>query len=342
MDAPPMLSLIVAEIAVFCALPRTTSSWFAPMVRDPAPDEEIVQGDCRLRVPADQPDDDQYAAPAESPAAEPAAAWDRLDRPDGGLPGATAWPPPLLASVPADRQAPARILHASDIAVLGRAQASGNPALFRHYVLRDAPDTVPTVAAGEAATGVTKRIIGEMVHQALRWWHLPGNTPDLRKVLDSYAWEQSLTDPQMIEEAIARATDLLARTESSALFRQMSQASQVYRELPFTLRLGERTISGVIDVLFFSKYQRWTVVDYKTGFVGPEYGDQFPERIAAHAVRYHAQLGIYAAAVEALTGQTPDVFLHYVRYVHTLAVAAETWKAVLRSLDADIAAALAE
>jgi hypothetical protein len=241
-----------------------------------------------------------------------------------------------------DRQAPARILHASDIAVLGQAQAAGDPSLFRHYVLRDAPDTVPTVAAGEAATGVTRRIIGEMVHQALRWWHLPGNTPELHDVLDSYAWEQGLTDPQMIEEAITRAADLLARTENSALFRRMSQASQVYRELPFTFRLGERTISGVIDVLFFSKYQRWTVVDYKTSFVGPEYGDQFPERIAAHAARYHAQLGIYAAAVEALTGQTPDVLLHYVRYVHTLPVAAETWKAVLQSLDADIAAALAE
>jgi len=200
------------------------------------------------------------------------------------------------------------------------------------------------VAGG--GTGVSGRTVGGMVHRALRWGHLPGSTPNLRNILDSYAWEEGLTDPQMIEEAIAEATRLLARSEENSIISQMQQSSQVYRELPFTLKFGERTISGVIDSLFFSKFQRWHVLDYKTSAIpmqqNTERGGDLPGRIRDHSVRYHAQIGLYALAVDAMTGQTPDAHLYYVRYAYAVHVEEATWKAALASLDGDITAALEE
>ena len=56
----------------------------------------------------------------------------------------------------------------------------------------------------------------------------------------------------------------------------------------------------------------------------------------------YAQIGVYALAVQEMTGQTPDTHLHYIRYVRTIHVEPETWQGVLASLDDDIAAALEE
>ncbi|MCC7447940.1 MAG: UvrD-helicase domain-containing protein [Anaerolineae bacterium] len=307
---------------------------------DAAPgDPQIIQYDwgcCRFHCPTQQPDPVQLI-----PRAKPrSSGWDQLT--GEAIPGIAPYMPPLLAPVPVDPQAPARILNASEIGVLGEAKAFKDPAKFRNRILHDAPTIVRTVVTTPESLDVPPHVIGNMVHQALQWWRLPSTTPNLRDVLDSYAWEQGLTDPQMIETAIEQATDLLNQTEASDIFQQIARASQVYRELPFTLQLGERTINGVIDVLFFSKYQRWNVVDYKTSAVNFADETERAGRIWGHARRYHAQVGVYAAAVEALTGQTPDVHLHYVRYVHTVKVPPDVWKGVLDNLDADIASALSE
>jgi ATP-dependent exoDNAse (exonuclease V) beta subunit len=210
--------------------------------------------------------------------------------------------------------------------------------------LRDAPQEIRDVAEIGTPSGISPRIIGEIVHRALRWWRLPGNTPDLASVLGSYAWEEGIADPQMLDQAVNEATDLLRRTEASNIAQRIEQAQksgQVYREVPFTYQLGERTISGVIDVLFFLK-QRWHVVDYKTGIVSPEDGETLWERLTEHSRRYHAQVGIYAGAVEGMTGQTPDVHLHYIRYVRTIHVQPDVWQPILAALDTDIETALTE
>jgi ATP-dependent helicase/nuclease subunit A len=316
-----------------------------------SPDEQMAEeqlyelswGKCLVRVPRQQPV--TYHAYQRASAA---TAWDALegllDQPAPSQPQ----PPPgasLLAPVAVDRDAPSRMLSATEIALLGEANAIGKPSTFRQHLLRAAPATIRNVAQAATPLGVSRRIIGEMVHQALRWGRLPGNTPDLHDVLDSLAWEQGITDPQVIDKAIQEAADLLARTERSDIIQQIERAEQVYRELPFTLKLGERTISGVIDVLYFSKYQRWNVVDFKTSAVSgvDEAGDESAslwERIREHASRYYAQIGVYALAVKEMTGQTPDTHLHYIRYVRTVHVEAETWQGVLASLDDDISAAM--
>lgn len=327
--------------------------WLAQLIEalalspDEQPDEEqlyeLAWGKCLLRVPRKQP-----ATYRPYQQASALTAWDAL----AGLVGQPAPEQPhapigasLLAPVPVDRNAPSRMLSAAEIALLGEANAIGKPANFRQHLLRAAPTTIRSVAKAATPLSVSRRIIGDMVHQALRWGRLPGNTPDLRGVLDSLAWEQGITDPQVIDKAIQEATDLLERTERSDIIQQIQRADQVYRELPFTVKLGERTISGMIDVLYFSKYQRWNVVDFKTSAVSDveDSGDDSTslwERIRAHASRYYAQIGVYALAVQEMTGQTPDTHLHYIRYVRTVHVEPETWQGVLASLDDDISAAM--
>ena len=41
-----------------------------------------------------------------------------------------------------------------------------------------------------------------------------------------------------------------------------------------------------------------------------------------------------------MTGQSPDVHIHYIRYVETVNVDQQAWQSVLHTLDSDIIAAL--
>src|SRR5260221_6710287 len=278
-------------------------------------------GSCLLRIPQQEARASSQVTrerPVPAPKRSAESAWDHLD--SSPIPDIEGLAPPLIRQPPIDRHAPTRQMSATEIATLGEASDNGRLAKFRYQVLRDAPPSIPTLisTSEEWAPGATPshQIIGDIVHQALRWWHLPGNTANLHDLLDSYAWEQGITDPQLIEDAIDQATDLLGRTERSKIIGQMQQAGQVYRELPFTFAHGPRTINGVIDVLFFSKYQRWNVVDYKTSTVYIAEGQDSGAAIYAHSRRYHPQVAIYAAAVGGITGQAPHVHLHYIRYVY--------------------------
>jgi ATP-dependent helicase/nuclease subunit A len=261
----------------------------------------MMWGDCLLRIPRRLEDkrvtfDSEIsvdALPSKQPREKRQSAWDQLNNLDGQpIPGVRASEPPMLTAAPVDPHAASRMLTATEIAVLGEAKATGKLGRFRHHVLRDAPPSVREVASETQELKVSRRVIGDIVHQALRWGHFPGETVNLRDILDSYAWEQGVTDPQMIEEAITEATDLLERTERSSIVGQIREAQQVYRELPFMFQLGERTINGVIDVLFFSKYGKWHIVDYKTSAVPINEDEDRGTAIREHAERYHAQVGI--------------------------------------------------
>ncbi|MEP7285984.1 MAG: UvrD-helicase domain-containing protein [Chloroflexota bacterium] len=314
-----------------------------------APDEELLLSEnCLLRMPTMPPsvadtDIEQDRREPTTPRNVTPRGWDALTMQQ--IEGIDPQEPWLLVQPPVDRQAPAQTLSATEIAVLGESKALGELANFRSHVLRDAPIAVRDVTSHEPGPDVSRRVIGEIVHQALRWWHLPSETPNLHEILNSYAWEQGVTDVQALKIAIEEATRLLQLTEKSNIIVEMQQAEQsrqIYRELPFAFKFGERTINGVIDVLFFSKYGKWHVVDYKTSDVPPVEGLARSESIRQHAERYHAQVGIYAAAIQIMTGQAPEVHLHYIRHVYTVHVPMETWQAVLATLDNDITEALGE
>jgi ATP-dependent helicase/nuclease subunit A len=307
------------------------------------PDEQRIVpmswgGECLLRIPQTEPKPEQLIPRMENSS----TAWERLSEP---LPNVldspdSAYSPPLLRAVPRDRFAPARMLSATEIAMLGEARALPDTDKFRQHILRSAPISIREVANPDIRSTVPLRIIGEIVHQALRWSRFPNNTPDLEKILQNYAWEHGIIDPQMLQAAVEEAYKLLERTQNSRIFAQMAEATQVYRELPFVYRLGERTINGVIDVLFFSKYHQWNIIDYKTSAVHGM--TSIVDDLATHSARYYAQLGIYAAAVEEMTGQTPDTYLHYIRYVYTVKIESEQWREAISHLNDDIESALGD
>ncbi len=283
-------------------------------------------GSVKVTTPRTPPDPERRAQ------SRPVAAWDTLENVS-----AEPLEPPLLNRVPTDRRAPTRILNASDVALLGEAHAQDAPrakafARFRHYVLRDAPSQIRDVSEAQTAAdlSISPRIIGEMVHKALQWQHTSG---DLAAKLRTYAWEQGLTDMRKVEYAVLEAAELLRTTENNAFMKRIQQAVRVYRELPFTLQFEGRTIHGQIDVLYRDRYGKWTVLDYKT--------DQIEEQFAhSHSRRYHMQLGLYAAAVEELTGQAPNVVLHYIRPNVTIPIAESLWRSALATLGSNIDAAL--
>jgi hypothetical protein len=252
--------------------------------------------------------------------------------------GAISALPPLLAEVPIDPAAPARALSATHLEQLGSApffdpEARGRT-VFRHAILHDSPDPVRPLPDRAANERDWRRIVGLMVHRALQAWILPDDTPRdvVLKRLSTYAWGEGLSDPGEIGAAAGEALRLLERFVESHLRRELEAASQVYRELPFVYRGGGRTIHGVIDVLYFDGKQ-WTVMDYKTAIVDHA-GAWF------NAERYYLQVGMYARAVEARTGQIPAAQLYYIHPARLITVKPENWQPALDRLEDDLRAAL--
>lgn len=254
------------------------------------------------------------------------------------VPDVVAARPPLLAPVLIEPDAPARALSATQIARLGLApyydpQAAGRRA-FRHAVLHDAPDALQPLPDSDPAATWRARIVGETVHRALRAWLLPGVVdPALfDRRLRTYAWERGVSDPVSIDTVVREAARLLSRFEASEIPARLARAPQVYRELPFVYHAGRRAIHGVIDLLFFDG-KTWHIVDYKTAVVS--WKDALD-----NARRYFLQVGVYAAAVRAHTGQLPEAALYYIHPTRLVTVRQSDWQPALARLDDDVRAAL--
>jgi ATP-dependent helicase/nuclease subunit A len=263
--------------------------------------------------------------------------WDLLT--DAPVDGVVAKVPPLLAPVQPDQRAFTRVLTASSLQMLGESQVSGDTSRLRRYLTHSAPAAIHEVSNPDNRDRVPPRIVGSMVHRALQWGWFPETVPNLKEMLDSLAWENGIADPVAIQQAVDEAYRLLERTQHSAIIRASMDAEQCRRELAFTHCIGDRTIAGVIDVLFYTPRGRehgtWHLVDYKTGYVRTDEGT-LQDALNEHARRYYAQVGVYAAAVEAITGQYPDVHIHYVRHVRTVHVPHDDLRAVLDKLDSDL------
>ncbi|NDJ76438.1 MAG: hypothetical protein GYB65_09275, partial [Chloroflexi bacterium] len=319
--------------------------WLAALEIDPDAEEpadlvsirQYAWGECSIYLPATPPDA-ALLVPGGA-AGEVSSSWaDAAYRTGQTIPGVEPALPPLLDEVAADPTAPARALTATQIARLGQAPyfdpTSHGWARFRHSVLHDAPDALRPLPEREPDDQQFRRIVGEIVHRALQAWTLPDNTPDdaLRDRLDALAWQQGITDPQQVELAITTGLDLLRRFETSDIRHQLEAAHQVYRELPFVYHTSQRAITGVIDVLYFDG-KRWHVLDYKTTPVS-EVGAWFNAR------HYYLQLGVYAAAVAAQTGQWPEAHLYYIHPGRLIYVKPDLWQPALARLDDDVRAAL--
>jgi len=131
---------------------------------------------------------------------------------------------------------------------------------------------------------------------------------------------------------VTEALDLLRRFEASEVCAQVQRARQVYRELPFMVRLGGRAIRGTIDVLYFDR-RDWHILDYKTAPVSWK-------EAAVNARRYYLQVGAYARTVEARTGQMPHIYLYYIHPGRLLAVQPDDWQPALDRLEDTLREAL--
>lgn len=272
-------------------------------------------------------------------------AWDSAPvRDRQPLTSAPVTTPALLRQVTIQREAQARHLAATTLADLGSAQMAEEADerrtardRFRRLVLYDAPGHIRPVQ--RRAQRAQARQVGDIVHEALRYWRFPSSGADaaaqaynarLLALLRSTAWELGITDQDAADRAVWEAERLLLNFRRSPLYSEISGAAVVYRELPFIYEHEAFIVHGVIDVLFRRPDGAWVLVDYKTALLRGTPGGAVSEaRLLTHARRYHLQVGLYAQAVaRQLGGQPPETRIHYVRY-GTVTIPAADWSAAL-------------
>jgi ATP-dependent helicase/nuclease subunit A len=278
---------------------------------------------------------------------------DEIEQPNAGL--------SMLEPVQVRQQNQARHLAATSIADMGGWLHADEPreqnsALerFRRRVLYDAPTVLQRVQPRSGQMRVGARQIGDVVHQALRWWPLPFDLDAEKQMelLKSYAWAVGIKDRQTQLDAAQQANDLLNRFTKSELYRWIMTAQQagmpVLRELPFVYEQESHIVHGMIDMLFqrpttAGEPEKWVLVDYKTGRLRRwESDDRIRQQmLEAHATRYHLQLGIYAAAAEQILSTdcscTPEVYIHYLSYNTSIHLPEEKWRGALAAgLDASV------
>ncbi len=294
-------------------------------------------GPLSILYPQQPPDDSAYTGRDEH---EQSPVWDSPPVQSGqSLPGDMPRPS-LLDELEIAPDAPARHLTATQIADLGSAAFPPDYGQrFLRSVRHNTPWHIEQVEAGKP--DVSRRILGEIVHRALRWGYFPTETDDLEAILESYAWEQGIVDKGQRAYAVQEARELLRRTMQSDVFQWMSNATQTFHELPFVYQTDKRIIHGVIDVLLQNPDGSWTLLNFKTSHVEGYAGD--PGLIVEHARRYHLQIGVYAAAVrEQLGGITPNVYIHYIRYWETIQIPDEAWQHALATLEDQIGSLMSE
>lgn len=289
-------------------------------------------GTARLRVAHELPPDEVLVIRDDA-----VSGWDEPAVQAGdSLPG-DAVQPPLLAQLTLNRADQVRHLAATHIADLGGADKATPEAQrqfyrerFRRQVLHDAPTVIDALTTRK--TRVTGRQIGEIVHEALRWWRFPGGEmPDdaYMDMLRGYAWRQGITDEALCDSAARAAFDLLRRFVASHAYQQVETAAEQYRELPFVYTRDGRIVHGIIDTLLRRQDGSWVVMDYKTGYVpGGDSGDTVA--FERHAKEHYAlQVGVYAEAASAQVNTMPQTLIHYVRYTKTVEVPESVWRPML-------------
>ncbi len=260
-------------------------------------------------------------------------AWDNLPTLAAHVPPQT---PPLLQPLVIRPEAFLGHLAATGLATIGGAIHASHPrerehfrASLRRQALDDAPSQIREVIRPYDPR-VTRRLIGEIVHEALRYWRFPDAESAIEPVLRSYAWSHYIIEENDVRVAVEESLDILEKFRQSDVYHWIEAAKShkrpVYPELPFIYRVEKRIIHGVIDVLFQHEDGRWILVDYKTGYV-PSHAAE------SHARRYYLQVGAYAAAVQAQIGAIPDVYIHFIRYNTTVSVATAAWQAELAQLE---------
>lgn len=148
---------------------------------------------------------------------------------------------------------------------------------------------------GETAIAAAAASFGTVMHEVLAMMDF--KNPEAAKAL----WTTCATRAGLSEEDTKRGEDTLGKFLQTDLFRQISQAKEVYRELPFAYCSGATLMEGALD-LVFSDGRKWFLVDYKTDRIAAG-------EAASHVERYRPQLDAYAEALQTLGGIRPAKIL---------------------------------
>ncbi len=147
-------------------------------------------------------------------------------------------------------------------------------------------------------TGVSAREMGRLYHRALE---LAGS-PDAEAVsaaVDGALREAAPASEQARGDLRPRILRALTTFWKSTLGHRVTEARQLYRELPVLLRLDGTEVAGTLDLLIEDADGRWQIIDYKSG-TGEGYTSE--EAFA----RYRLQLGLYALAASRWIGRSID------------------------------------
>ena len=157
--------------------------------------------------------------------------------------------------------------------------------------------------------------VGSLVHAVLQ-------RIDLADPSGLDAVVRGLADAAAVAGAgVEQACDLARRALAMPVLARARAAETCHREVPFTWPVGEGAVEGVIDLVFRER-GRLVIVDYKTDDVRP--GRALDERVAG----YRGQAVIYAAALEAITGESvKEVVLAFLRLGVEKRLRAADWRA---------------
>ena len=191
-----------------------------------------------------------------------------------------------------------------------------------------------TVVREDAESVWQNRILGDVLHAALRWWRPgQGNTSALRTHIVDSLWASGIRDSRRRDALLRQARAMVARFEGSALCARMRAADRLLFEVPFIQRHRDCLIQGSIDLMLRDAAGNWTLVDYKTTDLGDGAGMAAAQR---HARRFQLQLGLYAAVVTGrpdIDPETLTVQLHYLRHALDVVVPLADWQGTLSRVD---------
>ena len=140
-------------------------------------------------------------------------------------------------------------------------------------------------APAQGSSALDRRILGTAAHALLERWDFVVEPP-IAEVAREFFPSANLKTL-----CIHELSTIIERLQQSSLWPQLSASTNARRELPFLFEIGGVFLNGVIDALLDAN----TLVDYKLG-----------SPAAGRLERHETQLRIYAAAIRAETGRSPQ------------------------------------
>ncbi len=154
--------------------------------------------------------------------------------------------------------------------------------------------------------GSTDQAMGLIVHEALATWRFPedGFEEWVRKRIVGFR----LAGESQVKRVIAGSSAMLSLFKQHKLGQEIDRAERCLHEVPYSVEQNGLLDNGRIDLLFKNE-NRWTVVDFKSGYIG---SDAAFQRLLDEGVA--ARLQQYGTAVQNLLGSKPRLLLCHLNY----------------------------